>query len=280
MLGHVVASLATRVPLLLVAGERDNPSKDAVQSVRQLVERSRLNKVELFPSSLHGYKLLRLEPKVTASLFHFLEISLKNRPVEWEPQYNLTPVTFGDAQMVQNAKRPDTPKAKAKNNAVPAAQNQKAEDAKKLDGEKVAPDQPQKDSASPSPQPEQTRTEPTDSTRPDRLAQRTVPRARSNRSHGVSIPDRARFTLPRTSVRTRISENPSSGTGICNRTLEIAAASPEQSDCLASSPFACRFLPFPLPKPQLPCRIQEVCTTNVRDCDGLCLLAVFRLELI
>ena len=104
VLGHVVASLATRVPLLLVAGERDNPSKDAVQSVRHLVERSRLNKVELFPSSLHGYKLLRLEPKVTSALFHFLEISLKNRPVEWEPQYNLTPVTFGDTQMVQNTK--------------------------------------------------------------------------------------------------------------------------------------------------------------------------------
>ena len=57
---------------------------------------ARLNKVELFPSSLHGYKLLRLEPKVTSTLFHFLDTSLKNRPVDWEPQYNLTPVTFGD----------------------------------------------------------------------------------------------------------------------------------------------------------------------------------------
>jgi len=153
VLGHVVASLATRVPLLLLAGERDNPSKDAVQSVRQLVERSRLNKVEFFPSSLHGYKLLRLEPKVTSALFHFLEVSLKNRPVEWEPQYNLTPVTFGDAQMVQNTKQSDVPKAKAKNTAPPA-QNQKAGDAKKLKGEKGEPDQPQKDLPPPPPQPE------------------------------------------------------------------------------------------------------------------------------
>ena len=152
-LGRVVASLASRVPLLLVVGERDNASKDAVQSVRQLVERSRLNKVELFPSSLHGYKLLRLEPKVTASLFHFLEISLKNRPVEWEPQYNLTPVTFGDAQMVQNTKRPEAPKAKTKN-AAPLAPNQKAEDAKKPEGEKVAPAQPQNDPPPPPPQPD------------------------------------------------------------------------------------------------------------------------------
>ena len=104
VLRAVVASLAPRVPLLLLAGERDNPSKDAVQSVQQVVQRTRLNKVELFPSSLHGYKLLRLEPKVTSAIFRFLETSLKNRPVEWEPQYNLTPVTFGDPQMVLNAK--------------------------------------------------------------------------------------------------------------------------------------------------------------------------------
>ncbi len=69
VLGHVVASLAPRVPLLILAGERDNASKDAAQSVRHLVERQRLNKVELFPSAFHGYKLLRLEPKVTSTLF-------------------------------------------------------------------------------------------------------------------------------------------------------------------------------------------------------------------
>jgi alpha-beta hydrolase superfamily lysophospholipase len=101
-LAQVVPSLAPRVPLLLLAGERDNPSKDAVQSVRQLVLRARLNKVELYPSSLHGYKLLRLEPKVITTLLQFLDTTLKNRPVEWQPQYNLTPVTFGDPQVVPN----------------------------------------------------------------------------------------------------------------------------------------------------------------------------------
>ncbi len=116
VLGHVLASLAPRVPLLLLAGDRDIPSKDALQSVQQLVQRTRLNKVELFPSSLHGYKLLRLEPKLTSAIFSFLETTLKNRPVEWEPEYNLTPVTFGDPQMVLNAKpsdsRKDQPKTK------------------------------------------------------------------------------------------------------------------------------------------------------------------------
>jgi hypothetical protein len=143
VLGHVVASLAGRVPLLLLAGERDSPSKNAVQSVRQRVEQSRLNRVELFPSSLHGYKLLRLEPKVTSVLFHFLETSLKNRPVEWEPEYNLTPVTFGDVQMVKNNRQIDVPKdkAKAKSTTVPV-QNQKAQDTKK-----------RKDSPPPAPQP-------------------------------------------------------------------------------------------------------------------------------
>src|SRR5262249_17934581 len=82
--GHVlrkgVTTLAPRVPLLLVAGERDNISKDSVQAVRETVQRARLNKVELFPSSLHGYKLVRLEPKLTMALMHFLDTTLKNKP--------------------------------------------------------------------------------------------------------------------------------------------------------------------------------------------------------
>ena len=114
VLGHVLASLAPRVPMLLLAGDRDGPSKDAVQSVQQLVQRTRLNKVELFPSSLHGYKFLRLEPKVTAAIFPFLDATLKNRPVEWEPQYNLTPVTFSDPQIVLNSKPSETRKDQSK----------------------------------------------------------------------------------------------------------------------------------------------------------------------
>jgi dienelactone hydrolase len=129
---HIVSSLAPRVPLLLLAGERDNASKDAVHSVAQMVQRARLNKVELFPSSLHGYKLLRLEPKVTTVLIHFLETTLKNRPVEWEPQYNLTPVSFADIRMVQNARmqdaRKDEPKPPAK--AAAGSPKPKAEGAK------------------------------------------------------------------------------------------------------------------------------------------------------
>jgi hypothetical protein len=152
VLGHGITALTPRVPLLLIAGERDNPSKDAVQSVRQTVQKARLNKVELFPSSLHGYKLLRLEPKVTSALFHFLETTLKNRPVEWEPQYNLTPVTFGDSQLVQNTNQAASAKNKAKD-AVPTPEK-KAEDALKQKGEKAEPKQPRKDLPPPAPRPE------------------------------------------------------------------------------------------------------------------------------
>jgi Serine aminopeptidase, S33 len=112
LLGHVLGSLAPRVPLLLAAGERDNPSKDAVASVRAMVERARLNKVELYPSSLHGYTLLRLEPKITTTLFHFLDNSLKGRAADWEPRYNLLPVTLSDTpQVVRNAKAGEPAKA-------------------------------------------------------------------------------------------------------------------------------------------------------------------------
>ena len=46
---HVVTSLAPRVPLLLLAGERDNPSKDAVQSVTQIVQRATAQQSRALP---------------------------------------------------------------------------------------------------------------------------------------------------------------------------------------------------------------------------------------
>ncbi len=131
LLRHVTPSLATRIPMLLLAGERDNASKDAVQAVRPIVERGRLNKIELYPSPLHGYKLLRLEPKVTSALFHFLENTLKNRAVSWEPQYNLLPVTFTDIQTIRHAKpedalkKADADRKKAAEDAKPPAPAEK-----------------------------------------------------------------------------------------------------------------------------------------------------------
>ena len=112
VLGHILPSLAPRIPLALLAGSKDNASKDAVESVRRLVERARLNKIELFPSSLHGYKLMRLEPKVTPAIMRFLEPTIKLRPIDWEPRYNLIPVTVSEIQTVRHTQAPEKPAAK------------------------------------------------------------------------------------------------------------------------------------------------------------------------
>jgi hypothetical protein len=161
VLGHVLAPLAPRVPLLLMAGDRDGPSKDAVQSVEPVVKRARLNKVELFPSKLHGYMFLRLEPKVTSALFSFLDTALKNRPVEWEPRYNLTPVTFSDPLIVPNAKpsdsRKDQPKTKDQaKKAAAGAPDPKAGDARNVEGDpgEKKPPAPPQDNAPAAPRPE------------------------------------------------------------------------------------------------------------------------------
>ncbi|MGB0069961.1 MAG: alpha/beta hydrolase [Isosphaeraceae bacterium] len=112
VLGHILPSLAPPIHLALLAGSKDNASKDAVESVRRVVERARLNKVELFPSSLHGYKLMRLEPKVTPAILRFLEPTIKLRPIDWEPRYNLIPVTVSEIQTVRHTQTPEKPAAK------------------------------------------------------------------------------------------------------------------------------------------------------------------------
>ena len=129
VLSHIIPSLAPRIPLALLAGTKDNASKDAVESVRRMVEQARLNKIELFPSSLHGYKLMRLEPKVTVAVMRFLESTIKLRPAEWEPRYNLTPITVSEIVTVRHNSSPEksvTKKDQAKAKAEAKDNNQEA----------------------------------------------------------------------------------------------------------------------------------------------------------
>jgi len=135
VLGHILPSLASRTPLALLAGNKDNASKDAVESVRRLVERARLNKVELFPSSLHGYKLMRLEPKVTAAIMRFLEPTIKLRPIDWEPRYNLTPITVSEIQTIRHTQTPEKPAAKKDQAKAPEVPKPKEADAARRAGQ-------------------------------------------------------------------------------------------------------------------------------------------------
>jgi pimeloyl-ACP methyl ester carboxylesterase len=108
-IGQPLRALAPRMPLCVLAGERDPASAEVVKSARPAIVRVRGNKVELFPSSLHGFKLLRLEPNVTKSITDFLDETLRAKAEEWEPRYNLAPVPYSDVQTVLRA----APKAEA-----------------------------------------------------------------------------------------------------------------------------------------------------------------------
>jgi hypothetical protein len=118
LLNQVVAALAPRIPLFVLSGARDQMSADPVRAVRPIVERARAqgSRVQLFDSSLHGYKLVRLEPGVAAESIKFFDRTIKirspDKPIEWEPRYNLTPVAFFDIQLVRSAKAA-APAAKA-----------------------------------------------------------------------------------------------------------------------------------------------------------------------
>jgi hypothetical protein len=123
LLGKVTSAIAPRVPLLVMVGERDHASFDPVRAIRPIVENPsyKQNKVEIFDSALHGYRLLRLEPKVTSVITRFLEGTAKYKSVEWEPRYNLSPISFHDVAIVRNAKAADAAKAAAAGPAPAAA---------------------------------------------------------------------------------------------------------------------------------------------------------------
>jgi pimeloyl-ACP methyl ester carboxylesterase len=128
LLGKVMSALAPRCPLLVLVGARDHSSSDPVRAVRPIVENPlyKQNKVETFDSSLHGYKLLRLEPKVTSVISRFLEATAKYKAIEWEPRYNLYPIAFSDVSIVRNAKAADAGKAAPAPAPAPAKEKEEA----------------------------------------------------------------------------------------------------------------------------------------------------------
>jgi len=148
LLRNLMNSLAPRIPILLMAGERDSISADPVRMVRPVVERPaaglKLNRVELFDTSLHGYKLLWLEPKVPSTIAKFLEGTIKLKATAvWEPRYNLTPVQFDDIQLVRAAKDKDKDKeaaAKEKEKEKGAAPGDAKEKEKGLNEQEKAKD--------------------------------------------------------------------------------------------------------------------------------------------
>lgn len=105
-----INALAARVPLDLVVGERDAASAalidDGPASVKAVVRRyQRTNKVETFPSALHGYKLLQFEPNMTSAVYRFLETSIKVKVDEWDGRYLLTPVNYAEIKILKNPVR-------------------------------------------------------------------------------------------------------------------------------------------------------------------------------
>ncbi len=105
--GAALTALAPRAPILILAGERDAATTNLLNAARPIVERARQNQINVFPTSLHGYKLLWLEPKAASAIGKFLEGTTKFRAQEWEPRYNLQPATYSDIRPVTSP--PPTP---------------------------------------------------------------------------------------------------------------------------------------------------------------------------
>ena len=129
VLTRVLPPLALRFPIFISAGAKDAASKDAAEAVRKDLDRNRSNKIEIFPSSLRGYKLLRLEPGAAEALVKFLDAEIKLRPNEWEPRYNQVPIHYSDIQTVRR-QQPEDKKAQEKKAEEKKAEDKKAEEKK------------------------------------------------------------------------------------------------------------------------------------------------------
>ncbi len=126
-LQQLLPPIAPRIPILLLCGDRDGPSVDAVKAAQPIVERHQRSKVSYVESSLHGTKLLQFIPKVAPTLMKYLDDPVKARVLDWEPRFLFTPVQYESEGVVETAA---AKKAEPKAAEAPA----KAAEAKKKAG--------------------------------------------------------------------------------------------------------------------------------------------------
>lgn len=105
-----LTALAPRVPILVIAGDKD---ADVATAAEPVLQRPRMaSKVARFDSRLQGDRLLRFEPKAVEAMTKFLEDPVKFRAnSEWEPRYLLAPVAYSDIQTIATKKAEAAKKA-------------------------------------------------------------------------------------------------------------------------------------------------------------------------
>ncbi len=136
------------VPILALGGKTDQASAETLKLIKPIVERreSRLSKVEELDTNLHGARLLRFEPKLLEKINRFLEQTVEFQKTEWEPRYNLTPVSYGLIESVSRSAAATAatkaaaaePKKDEAKKAEPKKEDMKQEEAKPKPAEPAA----------------------------------------------------------------------------------------------------------------------------------------------
>lgn len=102
-----VRPIASRLPIYLAAGKDDPTSGPLVEAARETVTRTPQGKVEQFPTTLRGGRLIRVEPNVPSALLKFLDATIKDKTTPWEPRYNLNPTPIEVLEVIKETLKPD-----------------------------------------------------------------------------------------------------------------------------------------------------------------------------
>lgn len=119
-LSPALATLAPRLPMLLITGARDTEFADTLGPI---LRRNPASSVKPLESRLQGSRLLEFDAEAVKTLIAFLEERVKfRRNAEWEPRYLLQPIAYGEIQFFESTKsdakkveaKPEAKKAEAK----------------------------------------------------------------------------------------------------------------------------------------------------------------------
>ncbi len=116
VLTNMIERIVDQVPVLIEGGKGDPALAEFLTDLQPILADEPQSEIAPIDARIGGINLVRFAPAATTPILNFLDNTLQIRTDEWEPRFNLQPITYGSVEPVQRPNVTNNEEAGVQNN--------------------------------------------------------------------------------------------------------------------------------------------------------------------